>query len=308
MAFDAAWPQLSGYVRNLLASRGVYGPLQDDITQETGLRLFQAWERVDSSRPVNPLAATIALNLLRDEVRRNREVVGEVPERPALDDVERLGMARLELQRVGRALGDLSTDHRLVLLHELADEKPAPTRGRAATKMLRMRARRRLAAILEAAGGFAAVAWVRLRRVAVPEPLAAATTALLIAVPASPPILHVDPATTRPAIAVRGWTGPGESRTETAPSMRSTPHRGAARATTSTPVVAASSIPTADRGGDEPLRPYRVGAADAEAAIAADVTVNGTSVRVGQTGNALPVCVGGAPVSPRPVSCPATSP
>src|SRR5687768_2903440 len=119
-AFEKQWPEISERLLKLLASKNVPACKRDDIAQETGLRLFGMWEKVDRNRPVWPLAVTIALNLLRDEARRNpqREVLSEiVPEMPALHDVEDEGLARLELQRVRTAMAQLSPSHRDVLMN-----------------------------------------------------------------------------------------------------------------------------------------------------------------------------------------------
>jgi hypothetical protein len=125
--------------------------LREDVVQETGLRLFKMWENVDPERSPTGLALTIANNILWDAVarHRNREVLGDVPERPAEHDVEELGIARIELARVSRGMQHLSEAHRSILLAEIDENIPRPASTPAAVKMLRMRARRRLSALLE---------------------------------------------------------------------------------------------------------------------------------------------------------------
>lgn len=164
-AFEAEWPQLEGQLRAMLAGKRIPESKRDDITQETGLRLFKMWDKVDPERPLWPLAVTIALNLVRDDARRRpeREVLGDVPEIATGADVERESLARLEFSRVCRAITDLSPAHRSVLLAEWGEASVEGRRGSPAVKMLRLRARRKLSAILEgaAAGGFAALFKVR---------------------------------------------------------------------------------------------------------------------------------------------------
>ncbi|HEX2239939.1 MAG TPA: sigma-70 family RNA polymerase sigma factor [Actinomycetota bacterium] len=149
-AFERSWPELERRLHAFLSNKNVPACKREDIVQETGLRLFGMWERVDPTRPTWRLAVTIALNLLRDEARRNgrREILGAVPEMATDYDVEEAGLARLELDRVRQALAKLSSVHRSVLLRELGDGAELNGRGANAIKMLRLRARRELNALL----------------------------------------------------------------------------------------------------------------------------------------------------------------
>lgn len=117
------------------------------------MRLLGMWDSIDQSRALWPLTSTILLNLLRDRSRcaPRHDVVGIVPELESPHDVERAGLARVELDRVRRAMGHLSNSHRSVLMQELqwTDGGAAS----AAEKMLRMRARRKLRSILEKVSG-----------------------------------------------------------------------------------------------------------------------------------------------------------
>ena len=152
-AFERQWPDVSKRLEGLLASKNVPACKRDDVVQETGLRLFGMWEKVDRARPVWPLVVTIALNLLRDEARRNpeREVLGTVPDMPTINDVEHEGLARIEFERVQLALAQLSPSHRNVLLDEIVPHAEVPKEARNATKMMRLRARRALTTLLETA-------------------------------------------------------------------------------------------------------------------------------------------------------------
>lgn len=139
--------------------------LVDDIVQETGLRLFKRWDTVDPELSPWGLTLTIAKNLLWDTTHRqaSRELLVDVPERPTSHNVEEAGIARLELWRVARAMGRMSPRHRSVLLAEVGGaEATGPTA--AATKMTRMRARKRLNALLEGASASCLAATGALRR------------------------------------------------------------------------------------------------------------------------------------------------
>lgn len=153
MSFEDYWPDLEGELRRMLLGRGVPAWLIDDVVQETGVKLWQMWERVDWERSVESLARKMALNLLRDHWRRaaRREVPGTVPDRVAITDVEREVLARSELRAVGRAVRTLQSSYRSALLGEIGVGK----RGSGgAARMLRLRARRELAALVDRASGF----------------------------------------------------------------------------------------------------------------------------------------------------------
>lgn len=165
-AFEQQWPDVAKRLQGMLAGKNVPASKRDDVVQETGLRLFGMWEKVDRNRPVWPLVVTIALNLLRDEARRNqdREILGAVPEMPTLHDVEHQGLARIELERVQMAMAQLSPSHRDVLLNEIEPNVEVPTEARNATKMMRLRARRALTTLLETAVLRAGMVTLRIRR------------------------------------------------------------------------------------------------------------------------------------------------
>ena len=165
-AFEQQWPEVAQKLQGLLAGKNVPSCKRDDIVQETGLRLFGMWEKVDRARPVWPLAVTIALNLLRDEARRHpeREVLGAIPDIPTGHDVEHEGLARIELERVQLAMAQLSPSHRDVLLNEIVPHEEIPKTARNATKMMRLRARRALTTLLETAVLRAGIAGLKIRQ------------------------------------------------------------------------------------------------------------------------------------------------
>lgn len=153
-SFEAVWPDLERRIHRFLSSKKVPDSQREDVVQETGLRLYRMWDQVDPAGSPIGLALTIAMNIVRDNARRDshRQVVEIEPDVPAICDVERSGLARLELSRVRRALSELTPAQRSVLLSELDRNQRPPEASAAAIKMLRMRARRNLSAILERAG------------------------------------------------------------------------------------------------------------------------------------------------------------
>lgn len=151
--FENVWPGLSRRVKSMLCRKGVTGGDVDDLVQEAALRLYRTWDQVDPTRDPWPLVSTITLNLVRDRARPRpiREIAADhVPERADSYEVERAGLARVELSRVENAMAMLSASHRTALLTEIGDGASIAADSEA-TRMLRMRARRRLAALLEKA-------------------------------------------------------------------------------------------------------------------------------------------------------------
>lgn len=187
-SFETEWRALAPIVERTLASRGVPKWLRDDLLQETALRLYRSWDNVDPDRSPVGLAVTIANNALWDERNRRRvvELPGALPETASSDDVEDAGIARLELHRVGSLLSRLSPAHRSVLLAEVGHGS-VPEGSKAATKMLRMRARRKMRSLLDAvsAGVFAAITpralWRTLRTTRRDALIAVAPTAVVAA-------------------------------------------------------------------------------------------------------------------------------
>lgn len=167
-SFEVEWPALARELGSMLRRRRVPEWLADDIVQETGIKLWKMWDEVDPSRPVAGLGKTVAVNVLRDYWRQSarREVPGAVPDRAGVSDVEREGLARTELRAVGRALRQLQPDYRRVLLAEvgLMDEPARP--GRGAIRMLRVRARRELAGLVDRGSGWGVVFGERVSGVA----------------------------------------------------------------------------------------------------------------------------------------------
>jgi DNA-directed RNA polymerase specialized sigma24 family protein len=162
-SFVAQWPDLSRRLNALFARKNVRQPTRDDLVQETALRLLRIWDSVDQSRSPWPLTATIGLNLLRDRAKAlaTTEVLADLPDSPAMMDVEDAGIARIELERVRKAMAELTHAQRTILLDEVGEASAMPGTA-AAQKMLRMRARRKLRAILEHVSGIAVLRHSRL--------------------------------------------------------------------------------------------------------------------------------------------------
>ncbi len=162
--FEAEWGLLSRRLRLMLARKRVPACQVDDVLQETALRLLHMWESVDRSRALWPLTATIALNLLRDRSRvgQRHDLVAQLPELKAIHDVEIVGLARLELERVRQAMDELSHPQRAALMKEIGAHTAACAPDAAGDKMLRMRARRKLRTLVERVSGLVAL---RLRHV-----------------------------------------------------------------------------------------------------------------------------------------------
>jgi RNA polymerase sigma factor (sigma-70 family) len=152
MAWRAIAPGLARYLRR----RGVVPDDVEDVVQETALRLFVVWPRIDSEASVEPLARTIALNVWRDHLRTRaaRDVrVADVPDMPdAAACVERTVLARVELARVVAVVRLLPREDRAALAVGTARalgvscERPAT----AADRMRLMRCRRALRSPAEA--------------------------------------------------------------------------------------------------------------------------------------------------------------
>ena len=160
-AFEEKWREIAPVVERTLARRGVPKWQRDDVLQETALRLYRFWDNVDPERSPLPLAVTIANNALRDEQNRGSrcEIPGAIPDAAFPTDVEDAGLARIELKRVRDVLGRLSPSYRSVLLAEVGCGS-VPSGGNDATKMLRLRARKKMRSLLDAASAGGFVLWV----------------------------------------------------------------------------------------------------------------------------------------------------
>lgn len=316
--FEQQWPDLARRLDTMLAGKRVPPHKRDDIVQETGLRLFRMWDQVDPDRPLWALVVTIALNLLRDEARKRpeREVLGLVPDRAADQDVERAGLARLEWHRVQSAMSQLSPDHRSILMAELGDEYVTSSRGPNATKMLRMRARRRLNALLDVASASSVVVGFRIRRLFDFERHLIAIRSLLsssenLAAPAAAGFLSAVALFAATAGPLAGEAGAGvlQERVKSGASSGSTggayaSHLAASGAglhaerdaaprfdTDEKPAVDGVEVTTSAGDAETKNKPFRAGTGDHFVEGNAEVGVAGMGVRVGDRGGQTPACL-----------------
>lgn len=296
--FEEEWPGISIRLERFLISRAVRSP--EDIVQETAVRMFQAWNRIDHSRPLWPFVSTVAINVARDELRqgKGREVLGDPPEEMASVGTEEATLARLEFQRVCTAMTKLNDGHRRVLLDELTSNTTERGRTKAAANMVKLRARRRLTAIVE--GMSVALIGLRFRvqrsgGEAV-HPIAGAIVTAMVAGSLVIP------------------TGLGPQLQEPNPNLRSLMTTSDTRRALVIPekekkmapgITTANLASTPD--GNEPgaYRPVRVpvggvGHIGGEARVEAA----GITVRVSDNGGPIPACIDGFSSTPRPLECP----
>jgi RNA polymerase sigma factor (sigma-70 family) len=160
--FEGCWRELRPQLERLLRGRGANPDVADDVLQETAIRLLKSWGRLDHGRSIGPFARTIAINCLIDLHRGQRAIpVEDVPDAPSVYDLEEHALARARLTTVEAVLDDLMPRDRTVLLAEvgMGERLDNP-----ATKMARMRARRRLTAAMDrvaAAFGGVQLGWRR---------------------------------------------------------------------------------------------------------------------------------------------------
>jgi hypothetical protein len=149
--FESAWAGLAGRLENALVADRVPRPLAEDIVQETGVRLFERWDRLDTSTSLMPLAITIARNLVVDHYRKDERVeLQAAPQQEVIGfDVEERALARVHLGAVHRALRKLNPRYRSLLLAEAGYEKHNGAGG--ATRTARTRARQGLKLLMDRA-------------------------------------------------------------------------------------------------------------------------------------------------------------
>lgn len=160
--FEERWPELETQLRGVLTRRRIPVDEREDVLQETALRLIRNWDRV-RAESLWAFSLTVALNIVRDEARKKERHDRSCLESPIVDrDPEHEALVRLELERVRVALTTMNERQRTVLLSEIGEavhEASTP-----AQKMARLRARRRLRALLEDASALVALPVMKLRR------------------------------------------------------------------------------------------------------------------------------------------------
>lgn len=149
-AFETTWATVAPRLERALVAARIPARDRHDLIQETALRLLSHWDRIDADQDVFPLACRIALNLGRDQARRNARLAPlDADDLRAVHAVDDTAIARLELTRVFRALTRLVPRYQSLLLAELgaADHFDRATPG--ALKVARARARAALRRHLE---------------------------------------------------------------------------------------------------------------------------------------------------------------
>ena len=160
--FESNWPKLEPQLRSALARRRIPVDAREDILQETALRLIRSWDHI---RPESlwAFALTVSLNIVRDEARKKERRDRSGYECPVTErDPEHEALVRIELDRVRVAFDGLNERQRTILLGEIGEA--AVSASTPAQKMARMRARRRLRALMEDASSVVALSYLKLRR------------------------------------------------------------------------------------------------------------------------------------------------
>ncbi|HEX2241629.1 MAG TPA: RNA polymerase sigma factor [Actinomycetota bacterium] len=150
--FQDEWPEISRHIQALLIRCRVPEALREDLLQETALRILHLQDAIDPDRSVRALSSTIALNLLRDHIRREKRLVPvfDLTLVAELQDVESEVIARDEWRRVSAAIARLKPAQRVALLATAGLTAPPAGHSASAIRVLRMRARQQLRSILDA--------------------------------------------------------------------------------------------------------------------------------------------------------------
>jgi DNA-directed RNA polymerase specialized sigma24 family protein len=149
-----AWPEVSARLGRMLARRGVDRALREDIVQEVAVRALAGRVAFEDAADLYGWAATVARNVLVDQVRRGGRTVDDSPlaDMPDVIDVGHEAERRVAFGKVLRALAMMRPEEREAILDGLFDDGPARS-PRALVKRHRARA-----ALRKAVGG--AIAWV----------------------------------------------------------------------------------------------------------------------------------------------------
>ena len=303
--FATEWPALVPKLRTMLARAGAPVAEREDLVQETALRLYRMWPKIDQERGVEPLARRIATNAWRDQWRRRgeREVLGDVPEAAAGHDTERAALARVEVREVSRAMARLRPATAAVLrvaATEAESDGLAEGGTPAALRMARCRARRALQASLRVACAAAVFAVAAMRALSRPARTglaagAMATVALVLTLSTTRA-----PSTQPGRVAVWPVTAVGEPASPaTKPAHSST--------TAASGRHGIAGVHRLARPAAKPTPYYVVHAGPSEVRAFVDVYAHGYGVRMQDSpaNGTLPVCTYGAtPSSPLDPSCP----
>jgi len=184
--FEEVWSEASARLTRTLRRRGVDAALVEDVVQEAGARSLERQVAFTDVEDLLRWLNTVASRLVIDSFRKTRhlDAVAEVPELPDVIDVGRVVEGRMRLSAVRRCLPLLSLADQASLLQSPEDWPAQDGREAHRIAMRRLRARARLAAMID--GALALLAWLRLRwRLRAPKVEAVAVTlpvVLLVAV------------------------------------------------------------------------------------------------------------------------------
>jgi RNA polymerase sigma-70 factor, ECF subfamily len=156
MLFEAYYRRTFAVAFNILRNR----ESAEDITQDAFIRAFQNLHQLKDSSKFGAWLAVIASNLARNFLKREKKVIytEELPitqTEPELNDTETEALRSLELERVRRAVRNLSPDHYQVVVlqfyHELKVDEIADILkiSPGTVKSRLFRARKKLAEALE---------------------------------------------------------------------------------------------------------------------------------------------------------------
>lgn len=163
--FEPVWADLAPRLERALSARGVSASSRPDVIQETAIRLFSRWDRINTDQDVFPLACTIARNLSHDYARREARTVPleDGYHLNAVHDTEDAAIARIELAKVLRGLTQLIPRYRSILLGEVGVAVQIEKTTSGALKVARSRARVRLQQNVQRMRGLAVSAAFRCR-------------------------------------------------------------------------------------------------------------------------------------------------
>lgn len=174
------WQATSRRLRGLLRKRGANSWMAEDLAQEVLVRAVANDIAFIDSDDLMRWCTPVAVNLHIDHVRRGRwaDDSGAIPEAREPVDVERLVLARLELDRVLHHLGTLKATERQAIVDGVNGVTRGDGRQAAVGEAVRRhRARQRLARLV--AGAAAAWGWLVHPRLRITRP------ALITALPAA---------------------------------------------------------------------------------------------------------------------------
>lgn len=160
--FEAWWPEVARDVSAWLRARGFSAELAEDALQETAVKAFDSHIRHADAGELCRWAKVVSRNVAIDLLRRQREVVGGVPERSAPIDVEETALDRVRMSIVTSAIGTMSETDRGALRRAVEGGTPVDRATGVRHAVQLHRARARLSAMVKTLIGW--LGWLRVRR------------------------------------------------------------------------------------------------------------------------------------------------